>query len=143
MSAGTTVRPDHRLAAEHGVVGDLHRLALDHDVQAAVPPVAAGGQHDVRVTAQVGELLLPGTGRKPDGSLGPGATTGVTCGRPSARTVEIQNSSASSSALRVSSQPVAVAAKNARWGSTSREVASSFAAVVADNRPGGGQDSMV
>ena len=48
MSAGTTVRPDHRLAAEHGVVGDLHRLALDHDVHAAVPPVAAGGKHDVR-----------------------------------------------------------------------------------------------
>ena len=38
------------------------------------------------------------------------ATTGVTCGRPSARTVEIQNSSAPSSALRVSSHPVAVAA---------------------------------
>jgi AcrR family transcriptional regulator len=38
------------------------------------------------------------------------ATTGVTCGRPSARTVEIQNSSAVSSTLRVSSQVVATAA---------------------------------
>src|SRR3954453_1186374 len=37
------------------------------------------------------------------------ATSGVTCGRPSARTVEIQNSSASSSARRVSSQLVATA----------------------------------
>ena len=112
MSAGTTVRPDHRLAAEHGVVGDLHRLALDHDVQAAVPPVAAGGKHDVRPSVS------------PDG--GDPEQLGL-----------LQR------ALRVSSQPVAVAAKNARWGSTSREVASSFAVVAADNRPGGGQDSMV
>src|SRR3954468_22652932 len=37
------------------------------------------------------------------------ATSGVTCGRPSARTVEIQNSSASSSARRVFSQSVATA----------------------------------
>jgi hypothetical protein len=38
------------------------------------------------------------------------ATTGVTCGRPSARTVETQNSSAVSSTRRVSSHSTAVAA---------------------------------
>jgi hypothetical protein len=38
------------------------------------------------------------------------ATTGVTCGQPSARTVEIQNSSAVSITLRVCSQLVSVAA---------------------------------
>ena len=37
------------------------------------------------------------------------ATSGVTCGRPSARTVEIQDSSAVSSNLWVSSQPTALA----------------------------------
>src|SRR3954471_6615802 len=40
------------------------------------------------------------------------ATSGVTWGRPSARTVEIQNSSASSSTRRVSCQSVGTASRS-------------------------------
>src|ERR1700728_1217633 len=58
--------------AEHGIVGHLYRVTFHDDVQAAVPPVAAGGEHHVGVGAQVDELLLVGTGGKPDGSLRPG-----------------------------------------------------------------------
>src|SRR6516225_9780891 len=45
------------------------------------------------------------------------ATSGVMCGRPSARTVVIQNSSACSSARRVCSHPVAAAAGSLNLGS--------------------------
>src|ERR1700686_3986803 len=45
------------------------------------------------------------------------ATSGVTWGRPSARTVEIQNSSAVSSTRRVSSHPVATASGSLKRGS--------------------------
>jgi hypothetical protein len=40
----------------------VHGLALDDDVDAVVPVVGAGGQDDVRIGAEVGELLLPGAG---------------------------------------------------------------------------------
>src|ERR1019366_2093167 len=45
------------------------------------------------------------------------ATSGVTWGRPSDRTVEIQKSSASSSARRVSSHPVATVSGSLKRGS--------------------------
>src|SRR3984893_7394149 len=45
------------------------------------------------------------------------ATSGVTWGRPSARTVETQNSSAVSSTRRVSSQPVATVSGSLKRGS--------------------------
>src|ERR1700722_974061 len=56
---------------EHGVVGNAHRVALDHDVQAPVPLGTAGGQHHVRVGPQVEELLLAFPGGEPDRPLGP------------------------------------------------------------------------
>ncbi len=58
-------------SCEHGVVGDLNRVAFNDHVQSLVPPVAAGGQYHVRIGAQVGELLLLRAGGKPDGLLGP------------------------------------------------------------------------
>src|SRR6266702_2688542 len=47
------------------------------------------------------------------------ATSGVTCGRPSARTVQIQNSSAVSSSRRVWSHPVATASWSLNRASSS------------------------
>src|ERR1700730_13598530 len=40
-------------ALERSFVGDLDGVPLDHDVQPLVPAIAAGGQNDVRVGAQV------------------------------------------------------------------------------------------
>lgn len=45
------------------------------------------------------------------------ATTGVTCGRPSARTIEIQNSSAAWRIRQVSSHSTATAAGSLYWWS--------------------------
>src|SRR5437763_15434965 len=45
-------------ATERVVIGDLDRLALDHDIQAAVPGVAAGGEDNVTMVLQVQSLLL-------------------------------------------------------------------------------------
>jgi hypothetical protein len=64
----------------------------------------------VRVGAQVANFCSPAPVENQMAPAAHAATTGVTCGRPSARTVETQNSSACFSALRVSSRPVAVAA---------------------------------
>jgi hypothetical protein len=49
----------------------LDRLALDHDVQAVVPGVAAGGEDHVRMVLKVERLLLFRTGAEVQPVLGP------------------------------------------------------------------------
>src|SRR5262249_26844243 len=57
--------------AEHDFVGDLDGVALQDNVHPSIPAAAAGGQHDVRIGTQVGELLLLGAGAEPDGAVVP------------------------------------------------------------------------
>ena len=66
------VRPQPDQPVEHGMVGHLRGPALDDDVEAAVPGVAAGGEHDVRVRLQVQVLLLLGAGVEVHRALAPG-----------------------------------------------------------------------
>jgi len=56
---------------QRGVVGDLDGVALDDDVQAAVPVIAPGGEGDVRVRAQVDGLLFGGAGAEVEGAVEP------------------------------------------------------------------------
>ena len=79
---------------------------------AALPVAAAGGQDDVPVRSQVHGFCSSAPVAKWIASSSHTAMSGVTCGRPSARTVETQNSSARSRAARVSSQPVATASSS-------------------------------
>jgi hypothetical protein len=82
-------------AGKSGFVDDLAGLALDDYVYARVPLVAPGGESATwgfvrRLTA----FCSAGPVQKWRASSCHTATSGVTCGRPSARTVVIQNSSA-------------------------------------------------
>ena len=69
--------------------------------------VASGRQNHVRVPTQVDGLLFSGTSGEVESAIKPDGNQWRDVGRPSARTVEIQNSSAFSSTRRVSSHGVA------------------------------------
>src|SRR5262249_55890505 len=73
------------------------------------PPLQPVVRITCRLALRFTAFCSPGPVAKWIASSSHTATRGVTCGRPSARTVEIQNSSASSRAIRVSSQLVATA----------------------------------
>src|SRR5262249_34891193 len=47
------------------------RVALDHDIEAPIPAVAAGAEDHVPVAAQVDSLLLAGAGTEVQGVAGP------------------------------------------------------------------------
>jgi hypothetical protein len=56
---------------ERGVVGDHDGVALDHDIQPAVPVVAPSRQSHVRVAAQIDRLLLGAPRAEVKGSIEP------------------------------------------------------------------------
>ncbi len=86
---------------EGGFVGDPPGLSFDRHVKSLVPLVAAGGQTTLGLLARFRAFCSVGPVLKWRVSLSHTATSGVTWGRPSVRTVMIQNSCAFSSASRV------------------------------------------
>ena len=81
-----------------GVANDCRRRSFASSCprwpSAALPVAAAGGQDDVPVRSQVHGFCSSAPVAKWIASSSHTAMSGVTCGRPSARTVETQNSSA-------------------------------------------------
>src|SRR5262245_43067267 len=47
---------------QYAVIGDLNGITLDDDVEALIPLVATGHEHDVAIGPQVDSLLLVRTG---------------------------------------------------------------------------------
>ena len=83
---------------ELGGVGDPDGLALDDDVEARGPGVGPGGQRDLARVLEVAAFCSPVPVTKCTAPSWWTPISGVTCGRPSARTVVSQYSSARSSA---------------------------------------------
>ena len=71
-------------------VGDPDRCALDDHIEAPSPAVVAGGQGHPAVVLEIAGLLLAKPGAEMDRCASMTPISGVTCGRPSARTVVSQ-----------------------------------------------------
>lgn len=82
--------------SEFGSVADLDGVSFDSNIETAVESVLAGGENAVWVLFEVLCLALVRTRAKYIASSCHTDNSGVTCGRPSGRTVESQNTSASS-----------------------------------------------
>ena len=96
-------------ALEHIIVGNLDGITLDHDIEPCFPMGAAGHDNYVRVPMKVLGLLFGRASGEVESPIEPHSNEWSHMGLLSARTVEIQNSSAVSSTRRVSSHGVATA----------------------------------
>jgi hypothetical protein len=79
---------------------------MDHDVESVVPLVAAGGHDDGGIAGEVSGFFSSGPVQKWTVSSTHTATSGVTCGRPSVRTVVIQDGCAVTNFVLVFAQGV-------------------------------------
>jgi hypothetical protein len=63
--------PSLRQSGEYFWVRDLHRIAFNRHVNATTPLVAAGDEDNVRIGAQIEELLLRGASREVERTVDP------------------------------------------------------------------------